>query len=346
MTFFTRVGFPKDYEPRPRQTPALLSHVFKNRAATVNAWVTRHLNGEGRDGDKYRNGKFKVVNSGEVDLEAYAKRRNGHAGVTEEQVLSKFPKADRSYIEKMLKKVAMSLPTDREFTDGEGHYTDKRVLEHERILGKLFSPENIARCTPAKGESKTLIVLGGRGGSGKSNLTNGNLQVPDTFDPKKFLHLDSDWIKEQLPGYEGWNAALYHEEASHVLEQAKAKAFSLGMNIIDDATLRSTTHIGEDMAFAMEHNYVVNGAYMFLDRKEAAGRAVTRALGKGEKKRERGRLVPPHVVLDNVNNEKNFNGFKKYFSKWWAFDNSVPEGVPPFQIGGGTNGENRRKVYP
>ena len=50
-------------------------------------------------------------------------------------------------------------------------------------------------------------MLGGRGGSGKGGVTKSGGAV----DKGKAIYINSDDVLEKLPGYEGWNAALYQE---------------------------------------------------------------------------------------------------------------------------------------
>ena len=60
------------------------------------------------------------------------------------------------------------LTTKNKFTLPDGTYTPERQAIHEEILTKIF--ENYKNCEPKDGEKPTLVLLGGRGGSGKSNL--------------------------------------------------------------------------------------------------------------------------------------------------------------------------------
>jgi len=76
-----------------------------------------------------------------------------------------------------------------------------------------------------------------------------------------------------------------------------------------------------------KRGYRIEGHYMHVPREVVATRAVERYLGKGPTGRKR--LVPVDVILDNTNNEKNFDSMKKYFDKWSAWDNQVQKGELP-----------------
>ena len=108
-------------------------------------------------------------------------------------------------------------------------YTPEREKLHIQILEKLIF-EDLERYIPPEGEKPTFILLGGRGGSGKSNFE--GLVYDDHF-----IVLDADKIKTMLPEYQGWNAAQLHEESSDILEQALLVCQKNGLNVVVDATM-------------------------------------------------------------------------------------------------------------
>lgn len=236
--------------------------------------------------------------------------------VTAESILKRFSPRQRGEVAMAIMK-ANATPSSKElYTDKDGNYTEERQKLHEAIISELLSSDNITRATPERGKAPTFVVLGGRGGSGKSSFTNGKLSE---FDAKKFLVLDSDDIKQRLkPPYKGWNAASVHEESSHLFDIVTEAAISMGLNVVHDTTLRSKS-IESTIGVMKSNGYRVEGHYMFVPRQLSAARAVQRYLGKGPK--ERGRLVPVEVILGNTRNEQNFEDLKKHFSKWSAYDN-------------------------
>lgn len=260
--------------------------------------------------------------------------RNGNISLTEhykkyddpdataESILQQFSPRERAEVAMAMMK-SKAAPTSKQmYTDRNGVYTPERQKLHEKIIAHYLSPENLSRATPEKGESPTFVVLGGRGGSGKSAFTNGKLKE---FDSSKFLVLDSDEIKKQLrPPYKGWNAFSVHDESSHLFDIITEAAVSLGLNVVHDTTLRSKS-VEKTIATMKASGYKVEGHYMFVPRQVSAKRAVQRYLGSGPK--ARGRLVPVQVILDNTRNEQNFEDLKKHFDRWSAYDNqgSAPE---------------------
>lgn len=176
----------------------------------------------------------------------------------------------------------------------------------------LLAPDRIKAATPPDGQAPTFIALGGRGGSGKSSL-NGRV-----YDEERAIVLDADHIKGMLPEYEGWNAHQVHEESSHVLESVLAMAKILGVNVVLDATMKTGKSIVDKVDDFKKAGFRTEAHYMHLPRQEAAKRAVGRFLNGGEK----GRFVPPEVVLGNTQNEQNFDSIKHKVDAWSFHDNS------------------------
>jgi predicted ABC-type ATPase len=217
-------------------------------------------------------------------------------------------------------------PTDASVEKGgykmpDGTYTTQRKALHERIVNEVLSAAEIDRARPAPGQPPTMIVLGGRGGSGKSWLTG-----PDgPVDKSKFILLDADEIKaliQKAEGrkVEGWKAAIYHEESSDILELIDKQAVKLGVNVIHDATMKSAGTVGKRVELYEKENYQLEGYYMYLSPDKATNRAMGRY--KTKEGDFSGRFVPPEIILGNTKNEKNFDDLSPKFRKWAIYDNS------------------------
>jgi predicted ABC-type ATPase len=221
---------------------------------------------------------------------------------------------------------------------GEGReaaYTQKRKSKHGEIIQKMLSPDKVEIALPKIGEKPTFMMLGGRGGSGKSWFKN------NVYDPKKFVILDADWIKEQLPEYDGWNANQVHEESSDILEKAIDKCVALGLNVVLDMTMKTPKSALARLAAFKEKGYRTEAHYMHLPPQEAAKRAITRYRDGDDKPGEyKGRFVPPGVILSMRSNEGTFDQIKDLVDDW-SFRDSTG-GFPPALISQ-KNGENRQK---
>lgn len=215
----------------------------------------------------------------------------------------------------------------------KGVWNEKRAELHRKLMfdgvvvnGKkvpgLLSSERVKAASPAPGQAPTFIALGGRGGSGKSSL-NGLV-----YDESRAIVLDADHIKGMLPEYEGWNAHQVHEESGHVLDTVLAMAQILRVNVVFDATMKTGNSIEQKIDRFKSAGFRTEAHYMHLPRQEAAKRAVGRFLNGGEK----GRFVPPEVVLGNTKNEENFDKIKGKVDSWSFHDNSGEKGSGPTLI--------------
>jgi predicted ABC-type ATPase len=210
-------------------------------------------------------------------------------------------------------------PTQEQFRDADGTYTPDRQAVHEQMLAKTFEPDAITAATPAAGEQPTFYVLGGRGGAGKSWFS----KSPDSpFDTSKTIYVNTDDYKEALPEYEGWNAALVHEESSDIAESAHEIASRAGLNVTFDATLKSSGTITRLIDKYEKAGYRIEGYFMHTAPQVSTMRALGRFVHGGET----GRYVLPQYVLGSTGNEKVFDSLAAHFAKYAVYDNNSSGG--------------------
>jgi predicted ABC-type ATPase len=250
--------------------------------------------------------------------------------LTVEKIIASLPKETKAKIAEVKTKLAASVPTDAPTNQGghklpNGTYTPARERLHRRIISELLSPEIVKRAKPGAGEKPVFTILGGRGGSGKSWFTGKDGPVRGD----KSVVLDNDHIKSRLPEYEGWNAALVHEEAAHIFNLVDSTARRMGLNIVHDATMKTAKSSEAFVEAYRKAGYEVHGYYMFLPPEEATKRAIARFEGP------KGRFVPPEYVMSSRENEKNFDALRSKFAKWAVYNNNVPRGEGPRHVASG-----------
>lgn len=250
----------------------------------------------------------------------YAKSHD-QADVTPESVMAEFPPDTEDRIKAAQDRLAGIEQTIDEHKKS-GSWNEERKALHRSIMDQLFSEEAVRNATPAPGEKPKFIILGGRGGSGKSSFSG------TVYDPKKFIVLDADHIKGMLPEYEGWNAAQVHEESGELFDRAVEIAREHGLNIVQDKTMKTAKSAIADVRAFKSAGYRTEAHYMHLPRQEAAKRAIGRFLGGGAN----GRYVPVEVVLANTTNESAFDQIKTMVDAWSFRDNNVPKGAAPILI--------------
>jgi len=269
----------------------------------------------------------------------------GDTAVTEEAIIAGLSDADAAAIRGYQELLEGIETTAARFRNANKVWTAERQLLHREITRKVILGFNektkvldrsnilsngISKSKALKGETPTYTVLGGRGGSGKSWLTDKNGPV----DGRRVLVLDSDAIKQLMPEYKGWNAFELHEESSYLFDEITKIAKRMNLNVVHDMTLKSSgsaiKRVGQFTKKSLQNpnGYQIEGYYMYLPRHEAAARAIQRALGETQ------RYVPMDVILANIENEKVFDQLRSQFSKWGMWDNHVPRGTEPKFVGG------------
>lgn len=200
------------------------------------------------------------------------------------------------------------------------------MREYLRIQADGKTPVN---ARPKPGYHPRLLILGGRGGSGKSGIAG----MQGGYVENDVLLVDADRVKGLLgkygkPPYEGWNSALFHEESSYVAERIARHGVAMGYNVVFDATLKSGPTNKSEKVFAeklieaaAKRGHRVDGAFMSTTRAKAQRQSMSRWLG-GLRKGGAGRLVPPDVILENTDNEANFDALTPKLDNWIIVDNN------------------------
>lgn len=231
------------------------------------------------------------------------------------------------YVAEVEAKIAKGRQTVNEFKQADGTYTPEREALHQKIISAILSPDKVVSALPAKGEKPTVAILGGRGGSGKSWLAKGGPVAGN-----KFISINPDEVQEHLPGYEGWNAALYHVEAAEISQRIEHAARSLGLNIIRDSTLRTGAVSMAQVALYKKAGYRIEGHYMFASPATATARGLKRFQKPG------GRYVPPSYIMGSTTNEYTFDLMRPDFDKWSVWNNDADKGEPKLVAKGGEDG--------
>lgn len=259
-----------------------------------------------------------------------------------ERALAQVPKIKAEVAEKFIKRVYADIDKANKATEtvkkyrvsGEGLnavYTKERFEIHEKIIDKILSPENIRKATPKNGEKPYFMILGGRGGSGKSTFDKEKNPDSGVYKESECIHVDPDAIKEMLAeesgeGWEGWKARMYHEESSDVSKIVMNKAEEMGLNIVMDITMSNADVQIAELKQASKLGYKTGAYYMHVPKQESFCRAMGRYLENPKTKEPdyTGRLVPPDVLLNMTDNEDNFDKVKDFADDWSFYDNFVP----------------------
>jgi predicted ABC-type ATPase len=215
-------------------------------------------------------------------------------------------------------------------------YSPERQKIHDEIIDEIFSNKNIDRIIEKSQGTPYFIILGGRGGSGKSTFDKAK-NPNGVYDHNDCITVDPDALKTILAnkahengmdssGWEGWKARAYHEESSDLAKKIMKKAIERKLNICMDITMSNADKQIEELKLAKENGYSTKACYMHVPKQESFSRAMGR-YAENEDTKEldyTGRLVPPDVLLNMKDNEKNFDQIKENADSWIFYDNYVP----------------------
>lgn len=306
-----------------------------------------------------------------------AKESKENKSVTVESVI-KDAVAEKQYSEKEIRKRQNNYEEYRKNAKKvDGHYVDTVVAhttgghwEDGEYVGYEWKPErmelqqkilnevsfkNILDKLPKDGEKPKLVLLGGRGGSGKSKFTyeseDENELGDDAYDANKFVVIDPDKYKEKLPEYKslvdkgskyaGLNAWEVHEESSEMKKMALKSALQIGANVVLDGTMAKYDSVKKTLDKFRANGYIIDVAFMELPREKSAVRGINRGMRKNETTgKPSGRYVPVEVMLGMTDCEENFEKLSKDADHWVLYHNEVPRGKKPqFVAKGGKNGK-------
>lgn len=207
------------------------------------------------------------------------------------------------------------------YSDENGVYTPERQIIHSKILDDIFANSNNAK--PKNGNQPTFIMIGGRGGSGKTRF--GKQGYAKVYDNKDNIVLNSDEIKKRLPEYKGYNSFEIHEESWDIVNKALQLSQKKGLNVVLDGTISDFTSNEKILKQFANAGYNIEMYFMYLPREKAAERALIRF-------NYNNRYVPLEILLNMKDNEKNFDELKQYASKWAFYSNDVDLGKEPLLI--------------
>ena len=212
------------------------------------------------------------------------------------------------------------------FDVANNRYDSERLKLHHRIADQFLSTVKAAK----PGEAK-LLMTGGYPGSGKSTM------LDHAFPgwKKKYVHLDSDAIKELLAAEDGikklqWRAALYHEEAENVINIVTQKAKLANKNVLFDGTMKNGPKMIKIVEDYQKLGYGVDVAFADLPLEKSMLRAVARSMGSSQ------RFVDPaYIATHGKENIKSLRGIRTHVDSWKQYSTDVPYGQKPILTGSG-----------
>ena len=242
-------------------------------------------------------------------------------GKTRNQVYSEFAKVRN-------KLANLGATIDKYYNPKTKTWTKSRSALHQRIAEKIARKGKIKvdgkwvdfDLPIAKAGEQEFFMTGGYPGSGKSTM------LDHAFPgwQKKFVHIDSDMVKQLLAEADGidnlgWRAAAYHEEASAVVKRIMNIARAENRHILYDATMKSQGKAINLINEYIKRGYQISTAFADLPMDQAIERAIARFFGTSA------RFVDPiYIVTHGNQNIGTFEALKDYVLSWAQYNTNVP----------------------
>lgn len=217
--------------------------------------------------------------------------------------------------------------SQRQNQDEQGHYTPERTALHEEIVGRMLNPKAAA----PQGQRPVAFLLMGPPAAGKTTAgapMSKRLGV-------EFTVINPDDAKAALPEYEGWNAAILHEESSYITEDlVYGRAVAARHNLQFDLTGKNDEKLARQADTLAELGYDIHVVHVKLPSEKAAYRAWNRfRKGAFATEGEPGRFVEPEYSGVDVDEkpDRTYARLKEHPSvrSWMQVSTDVPKGQQP-----------------
>lgn len=150
------------------------------------------------------------------------------------------PPEKKKRIDKVVANYRKGIDTLSENTDKNGNFTQKRIQSVHRPIYDKYSKY----LQESAQKDRKVVFMAGLPASGKTYATRGIFKkvtddglVVEDADGHKYVVLNADEFKNELPEYEGINAAEVHEESSLLNKSVMVMAKAMGASIVIDGVL-------------------------------------------------------------------------------------------------------------
>lgn len=219
-----------------------------------------------------------------------------------------------------------------QYRSASGRWSVGRRKLHRDIVRRVLETGNVA----GAGERPQAVILIGPPGAGK---TKAGVPLAKAMGVQ-FTVINADDVKELLPEYEGWNAALVHEESSWLAEEMiYFLALMQRRHVLLDLTGTNQEKIGQMAVDMSADNYDVHIIFVDLPAWQSVGRAWTRFQTNPLNRLPGvvfGRFVPPRYVYNVVDGKpaltyEYLKGLQAVKS-WRRISTDVPPDAPPILL--------------
>jgi len=271
-----------------------------------------------------------------IDMEAlYVSQGISAAATTEmwyelaRSIIASMPRDVQKRIATIEMKIREESPEEEEYEveEGEGLENPPEEDNAEELEGEIerqapeetealaIDDELFSERQPVRGdENPTVTLVAGLSSSGKSSYLR-KLKAPNT------VIIEPEEIKASFEGYEGWNSALFADEAATKIEQMVKRAVDNRYNLIIENNFIESQRAKQIVEAFKEKGYTVNLVYIDVPMEDAMRRALARYQGKT------GRYVSPmYLAYQDGKNIQTVEAIRDLVDNVEMLDNTQEKG--------------------
>lgn len=172
---------------------------------------------------------------------------------------------------------------------------NRKAIARRRADMTLYPPE----------ECPVAVFMAGSPGAGK---TEASIELIAGLGGQA-LRIDPDELRDELPGYNGYNSHLFQHAVSRLVERMLDTAFDQSQSFVLDGTLANHDKAAANIERALRKGRAVQVLYVYQEPAQAWAFVQAR-------ERAEGRHIPPDTFIDQYFAAREVvNGLKRHFGR-------------------------------
>ncbi len=190
----------------------------------------------------------------------------------------------------------------------ETRQVEEQAIAYARENKKHIAAERTSLREYPADDTPVSVFMAGSPGAGKTESSK-NLIEELTKDNQSVLRIDTDDLRELLPGYTGKNSSFFQGATSIIADRMHDLALIQGQSFVFDGTLAKLTIARKNISRSLKENRLTFIIYVYQDPLQAW------EFVKARQKKD-GRAVPKSAFIDQYfKARENVNTLKEEFGK-------------------------------
>ena len=181
----------------------------------------------------------------------------------------------------------------------EAHKISAEALEYARANSEKIVKKYLSGVPKVKDPKS--IFMAGAPGAGKTDVSKRFLENLSFVNGEKFMRIDPDELRKELPGYDGENADSFQEAATFLADKLHLAALKSGVNFVWDGTFSKLEIQKQNIDHSLQQDRLVVVIYVHQTPKVAWRFVWTRQKTEGRSV-PRAKFITKYIESRNVAN--------------------------------------------